>query len=74
MQDNKRSKEMEMAIVVVTGRDGVVYDDPFYHGLFVSGDAATRWAYMNCKGLDWHWQPIAVTVTEDGEIAPQGCR
>lgn len=54
------------AIVIVTGRNGVVYDEPYYHGVFASGESACRWAIRNCPDVDWHWQNIALQINDDG--------
>lgn len=57
-----------MAIVIVTGKNGVKYEEPFYHGIFKDGDSASRWGFDNCNGLDWHWQEIALQVLEENEL------
>jgi len=54
------------AIVVVTGRNGVVYETPFYHGVFKDGDSASAWGFKNCPGLDWHWEEIYMQIHDDG--------
>ena len=64
----KGTKEMNLIIVVVRWGRG---DVPFYHGLFANSDAACLWAQKNCRGLEWHWEEIAVTTTESGKIIVQ---
>ena len=58
------------AIVVITGRKGEpANDEPFYHGVFADGDAATRWAFANCdRAFVWHWQEISLQTTDSGEV------
>ena len=62
---------MEWTIVVITGRKGEDNSafEPKYHGLFASGDAASRWAFANCdRAFFWHWEEISIQTDEAGVI------